>query len=297
MGETYYELLGVSEDASSDEIERAYRERLKETHPDVNDSDDASDRTKQLLEARETLTDKSKRQRYDRRGHEAYVNSEYGDQASTTTGTGSTGRTQSRQTTTTDKRRRRNRARKRTSQSRNATNQSSQRRTTSTENVGSGAAWAQTNSRKSERQQSQTQEDNERSWRVWSTDRAYAVKRGKDALRFGGLFKNERALVLLGTTFLVYPVLLYGALNPTFPLAVNLLVAACIIFVIAFLQSIPEVGLVVFGGWTFLLPPMLLVTLGLDVLSIQTILALTAVIFPFGLSALTRIAIRPVSAG
>jgi hypothetical protein len=43
MGENYYELLGVSEDASTDDIETAYRERLKETHPDVSDDEDANE--------------------------------------------------------------------------------------------------------------------------------------------------------------------------------------------------------------------------------------------------------------
>jgi len=116
-------------------------------------------------------------------------------------------------------------------------------------------------------------------------------------LRFGGVFGNQDALVLLGTTFLVYPVLLFGALNPRFPLALNLFVAGCVIFVIAFLQSIPEVGMVVFGCWTLLLPPVLFVGFGLSPFSIQSVLAVTAVVFPLGLSALTRVAIRPVTAG
>lgn len=304
MGETYYEILGVAEDASTAEIQRAYRETLKETHPDVSDSADASERTKRLIEAKETLTDESERRRYDRLGHEQYVSSDTGDSVSA--GTASTDTTESNRTsrhsrtggnqsrqTSSNGGGSRNRSRRR---SRNRRNRS-QRRTT-TENVGSGAAWAQTSPRTGQSESVGGSDEREgRSRHFWSTDRAYAVERGVDALRFGGLFDNQRALVLLGTTFLVYPVLLYGALNPAFPLAVNLLIAACVVFVIAFLQSIPEVGMVVFGSWTFLLPPLMLLWLGFSIVSLPTILALTAVVFPFGLSALTRVAIRPVSAG
>jgi len=73
---TYYDLLGVSSDASAERVERAYRERLKETHPDVSDAADAGERTQRLIEAREVLTDTSERARYDRLGHEAYVGRE-----------------------------------------------------------------------------------------------------------------------------------------------------------------------------------------------------------------------------
>ena len=76
MAESYYELLGVAPDASEDEIERAYRERLKETHPDVSDDEDAGERTRRLIEAKEVLTDENERTRYDRLGHEAFLEAE-----------------------------------------------------------------------------------------------------------------------------------------------------------------------------------------------------------------------------
>jgi hypothetical protein len=78
MGGKYYERLGVPPDASTDEIAAAYREQLKDTHPDVSDASDAGERTKRLIEAKEVLTDETERARYDRLGHERYISIEQG---------------------------------------------------------------------------------------------------------------------------------------------------------------------------------------------------------------------------
>ena len=78
MGGEYYERLGVPPDASTDEIAAAYREQLKQTHPDVSDANDAGERTKRLIEAKEVLTDETERTRYDRLGHERYLSVEQG---------------------------------------------------------------------------------------------------------------------------------------------------------------------------------------------------------------------------
>src|SRR6516225_5021558 len=64
----YYEVLGVSRDASQDEIRRAYRKLAREYHPDLNRESDAEDRFKELGEAYEVLSDPDKRERYDRLG-------------------------------------------------------------------------------------------------------------------------------------------------------------------------------------------------------------------------------------
>ena len=88
MGGEYYDRLGVSPDASTDEIAAAYREQLKQTHPDVSDASDAGERTKRLIEAKKVLTDETERTRYDRLGHERYLSVEQGrtsDPAGSTT--------------------------------------------------------------------------------------------------------------------------------------------------------------------------------------------------------------------
>ena len=65
----YYELLGVSQTASSDEIKKAYRKLAVANHPDKNPGDKAAeDRFKEATEAYEVLGDEKKRQAYDSYG-------------------------------------------------------------------------------------------------------------------------------------------------------------------------------------------------------------------------------------
>ncbi len=65
----YYELLGVSRDASADEIKRAFRKLARETHPDANpDDDEAERRFKEIAQAYEVLSDPARRAQYDRGG-------------------------------------------------------------------------------------------------------------------------------------------------------------------------------------------------------------------------------------
>lgn len=72
-GETFYDLLGVDGDASQEAIERAYRTRVKQYHPDVSDDPDARQRFKRINRARDVLCDRRERARYDRLGHETYL--------------------------------------------------------------------------------------------------------------------------------------------------------------------------------------------------------------------------------
>lgn len=76
MTETFYEVLGVPPDASDAAIRDAYRERVKETHPDVSDHPEAEARFKRVKRAEEVLGDAEERAAYDRLGHAAYVGDE-----------------------------------------------------------------------------------------------------------------------------------------------------------------------------------------------------------------------------
>lgn len=73
MGENFYSVLGVDGDADTETVRRAYREQVKEHHPDVNDDPGAPKRFKRLTTARDVLVDTNERSRYDRLGHAEYV--------------------------------------------------------------------------------------------------------------------------------------------------------------------------------------------------------------------------------
>ena len=66
----YYEILGVSKTASSDELKKAYRKVAMKYHPDRNpDNKDAENKFKEAAEAYSVLNDSNKRSQYDRFGH------------------------------------------------------------------------------------------------------------------------------------------------------------------------------------------------------------------------------------
>lgn len=64
----YYESLGVSRNASGDEIQKAYRKLAKKFHPDINKEKSAQDKFKKINEAYEVLKDPEKRKLYDELG-------------------------------------------------------------------------------------------------------------------------------------------------------------------------------------------------------------------------------------
>ena len=79
MKEDYYEILGVSKNASAAEIKKAYRKMALKYHPDKNPGDSkAEDMFKKSAEAYEVLGNEQKRAKYDRFGHQAFEGGGFG---------------------------------------------------------------------------------------------------------------------------------------------------------------------------------------------------------------------------
>lgn len=65
MTKDYYKILGINENASEEEIKKAYRTLAKKYHPDVSSEENALEKFKEINEAYETLSNKDKKYIYD----------------------------------------------------------------------------------------------------------------------------------------------------------------------------------------------------------------------------------------
>jgi len=70
MPQDHYSILGVSRNASQDDVKKAYRRLARAHHPDTNQQGSSGDRFKEITHAYEVLSDPDKRHRYDTFGDE-----------------------------------------------------------------------------------------------------------------------------------------------------------------------------------------------------------------------------------
>ena len=323
MTETFYDVLGVAEDATTDEIEAAYRERLKDTHPDVNDDEDASRETRTLIEARDVLVDEDERARYDRVGHDAYVGADpapsadaaadAADRTDSAEGSPRDGGTTSESTA--DRGRRERRASQRVSEERRRAREARQERRQATEESDTEATSsdrtdddAPTDRRRAStvgadesasKRRAHTAEVDESSGRRQARTAEAATGESSYSVRedvatptsHGSLLPSGRELTLLGIFFALYPFLLFTAVLPAFPLFVNLFLGACTLVMISYVQSMPRVALLLFGGWS-VISILGLGLFGIGYLSLVGIVVLCGTVLPFGFSVLTASALR-----
>jgi len=82
MSKSLYETLGVSENASADEIKKAYRKLARKYHPDINKDESAVDKFKEINAAYEVLSDAEKKAQYDQFGDQMFGGQNFHDFAS-----------------------------------------------------------------------------------------------------------------------------------------------------------------------------------------------------------------------
>lgn len=74
MAKDFYKILGIPKTATDDEIKKAYRKLALRYHPDKNKAPNAEEKFKEVAEAYEVLSDKNKRELYDKYGEDGLKN-------------------------------------------------------------------------------------------------------------------------------------------------------------------------------------------------------------------------------
>ena len=304
MADTYYDVLGVPPDADQEAIRSAYREKVKETHPDVSDDPDAGERFKRVTRAEKVLGDEDERATYDRLGHEAYV-----DRVSGRNAAGS-----ERSPWTTDERRDPSEAARQHAAGGATGGGSTATGRTGTDEWGSDGAWGSGGvdwggdggwSRSDERDRGAEQGDTSRSRaqrrqefyreRNDGEETGYAVHdwgdEDVDGGRDAGVPLTQEHLVFLAGMVFLYPVLAFFSVTPAFPLVLRLVVGVCTLLITGYLLTIPPIGTAIFGVWSVLSPAAVLL-LPVDPFSLPALFALGVCWVPFGYSLVVARALR-----
>jgi curved DNA-binding protein CbpA len=288
MTETFYDVLGVGTGATQEEITDAYREKVKQYHPDVSDHPDAPEKFRKVVQAEEVLGDEREREKYDDMTHSTYVRRVETDNAAGT---------EQSPWTTTD---RRNDSHDTgfggvgKDPSGNGNAGGSRRRTTGA-SVGFGKAagrqasanWTgrETGSRWSSASYASggTNEGSSYSVHDWAESQS-------ERKSLGFRVTQEEAIVGF-VMFLLYPVFVWASVNPGFPAVINLTVGVCTLLAVAYFLTIPRLGMAIFGAWSLLSPVavLLFTDQGLAV----EVLAVGACWLPFGYSLVVASLVEP----
>lgn len=278
MAEDFYDVLDVSEDATQAEITAAYREKVKEYHPDQSDHEDASERFKDVVDAEEVLGDETERERYDRVGHDAYVGAEPAGEKSTTgqdvefdgvdweaaSRDPSDGWWQSHHA-------RHRRRRERRTSAWEWAREADDLGTGSP--AGDGATTSSNTGRTGARSHSS------------GPGHSYSVTDPSTDPTSSGLAVprlTQETAFLVAVSILLYPLLLVATLVDLFLLPIRVTTGLLALLTAGYLLTVPGVGMLVFGTLSVLLPAGLFFTGLLEPLTMRVVVALLLVWIPFG---------------
>ncbi|GAB3682037.1 hypothetical protein GCM10028857_07220 [Salinarchaeum chitinilyticum] len=294
MPTTYYDVLGVDADADQDAIRDAYREKVKENHPDVSDHPDAEERFKHVKRAEIVLTDPEERETYDRLGHEAYVNGDDPEPnrpsedevrwAAARAAEGNHDAGGGRSAGWRDRERRARRA-ERVEWFGGAGDDASEDPFGDPFDTGSGNGAGDRTTASSAGPSAQRSATD-----GWGTANGaspgHSVHEWSPAQQRVGIPRpdwTQDDVVLLASSILLYPILLFLTAIPAFPTVARAAIGICAIALVAFLLPRPAFGIPVFGTWSIVLPAVI-VGVGVAPLSVMGIVLLGGTWLPLGYS-------------
>ncbi|APW99041.1 molecular chaperone DnaJ [Halobiforma lacisalsi AJ5] len=326
MAETYYDVLEVDPDATPAEIEAAYRERVLETHPDQSDDPDAAEEFQRVAEAESVLGDEAERARYDRLGHEAYVeladgpatadsgerDGSTGDEDPSadpgrgtadgargtntrTRGTGRRGSTASQTGTSSGRSGRRGGRRRTGNRSRwQEVYEEVNRETAGTgtsERANPGKGFSTPEGASAAETDAGTGEAGTES----AADDGYAVHDWDDDvdLEWQGRPLTRSAAVTLACLWALYPLFVYSSVTPVFATWTNAVVAACTLAFVAYALTFPRVATAMFGFWSLVIPTVVVRTAILSPFSLRGAATIAFAWIPFGYAIVVWWALRP----